>query len=222
MYPDVEFVARGVGVQQLTHASYEQAMSRVIPAALDLAAQPGLDAIMVIGTSLTFYRGAAFNDELISKISSMTGLPTSTMSSAVADGLRAVGGRRIIVATAYGDEVNGYLRGFLTEVGFEVLALRGFGLHGFADPHSKTEDEIVDLSRQVRKEASDADALLISCGGLKTLHLTRGLEDELGIPVVSSMPVGFWTAVRLAGASGHLAQRGRLFEQSKVPAAVAT
>ncbi len=32
------------------------------------------------------------------------------------------------------------------ESGFEVLALRGFGLFGFGEPGSKTEKEIIELS----------------------------------------------------------------------------
>src|SRR5450830_1963446 len=126
LYPGIRFIPRGVGVQFLTHSGYEVAMARVLPAAEDLARQ-GVDAIMVIGTSLTFYRGAAFNAQLIEKIRAATGLPVSTMSSAVVDGLRTVGAQRLAVSTAYNDEVNGYLRNFLTDSGFDVLALEGFG-----------------------------------------------------------------------------------------------
>jgi arylmalonate decarboxylase len=214
MYPGIRFIPRGVGVKLLTHAGYEVAMARVLPAAEDLARQ-GVAAIMVIGTSLTFYRGADFNAELIEKIRAATGLPVSTMSTAVVDGLRAVGAQRLAVSTAYNDEVNGYLRDFLTDSGFDVLALEGFGFNGFADPHVVTEDAIIALSNKVCDEAPEADGLLISCGGLRTLGVAKPLEERRAIPVVSSMPVGFWAAMRLVGQSGHVSGYGRLFEQSK-------
>src|ERR1700688_1983296 len=51
MYPGVTFVARGVGVRALTPEGYEPAMAAILPAAEHLARQ-GVDAIMVIGTSL--------------------------------------------------------------------------------------------------------------------------------------------------------------------------
>jgi len=213
MYPGVRFVPRGVGVERLTHAGYEAAMARVLPAAEALARE-GVDAVMVIGTSLTFYRGARFNAELIDKIKAATGLPASTMSTAVIDGLRAVGARRLAVATAYNAEVNGYLRDFLVDSGFAVLALEGFGFNGFADPHVVTEDAIIALSDKVCAAAPGADALLISCGGLRTLGVAAPLEARHAIPVVSSMPAGFWAAVRLVGGSGHVAGHGRLFAQS--------
>src|SRR2546425_2876365 len=87
MYPGVRFVPRGVGVRALTPEGYDSAWEGILPAA-EYLAQQGVDAIMVIGTSLTFYRGADFHDQLLEKLRAATGLPVSTMSQAVVDGLR--------------------------------------------------------------------------------------------------------------------------------------
>lgn len=212
MYPGMRFIAKGVGVRSLTPAGYEQANRGVLPAAKELARQ-GVDAIMVIGTSLTFYRGAAFNAEIIDQIRAATGLPVGTMSSAIVEGLRAVGARRLAVATAYADEVNDLLRTFLQQSGFEVLSLEGFGHTDFFGPHAVSEASIVDLSGKVRAAAPDADALLISCGGLRTLNVTAPIEASAGIPVVSSMPASFWSAMRLVGQDARLAGHGRLLAE---------
>jgi arylmalonate decarboxylase len=53
MYPGVRFLPRGVGVRALTPEGYDSAWEGILPAAEYLAEQ-GVDAIMVIGTSLTF------------------------------------------------------------------------------------------------------------------------------------------------------------------------
>ena len=213
MYPDAQFVARGVGVRGLTEAGYDAAVDNIVPAARSLA-ERGVAAIMVIGTSLTFYRGAEFHDRLLADVHAATGLPASTMSQAIVDGLREVGARRIAVATAYADDVNKRLVDFLAANGFEVLALRGFGLVGFGDPGQKSEADIIALGRDVCAEAAGAEGLLISCGGLRTLGVAKPLEEGLGIPVVSSTQAAFWAAMRLAGASGHVAGRGRLLEDA--------
>src|SRR5215470_10399574 len=112
MYPGVRFVARGVGVRSLTPTGYDSAWEGILPAAEHLAGL-GVDAVMVIGTSLTFYRGADAHEELMAKLRAATGLPVSTMSQAVVEGLRSFGARRIAVATAYADEVNNRLQAFL-------------------------------------------------------------------------------------------------------------
>jgi arylmalonate decarboxylase len=221
MYPGVRFIARGVGVRSLTPAGYDSAWDGILPAAEDLAKQ-GVDAIMVIGTSLTFYRGHDAHTELLATLRARTGLPVSTMSAAVVDGLRAVGGQRIAVATAYADEVNNRLRDFLVASGFDVLVLEGFGLFGFGDAEKRSESEIIALSEKVCRQAPDADALLISCGGLRTLALAAPIEKRQGIPVVSSMPVSFWAAMRLAGEDGQVAGHGQLLAQANAPPAQAT
>ena len=148
MYPGMRFVARGVGVRRLTPEGYDSAFEAILPAAEQLAGQ-GVDAIMVIGTSLTFYRGHAAHERLLDKLRTTTGLPASTMSQAVVDGLKHFGARRIAVATAYADDVNNRLKGFLEAQGFDVLALEGFGLFGFGEPSQKSEADIVALGGRV-------------------------------------------------------------------------
>src|SRR5215813_12409683 len=212
MYPGVRFVARGVGVRSLTPIGYDSAWEGILPAAEQLAAL-GVDAIMVIGTSLTFYRGAEAHAELMAKLRGTTGLPVSSMSQAVVDGLRSFGARRIAVATAYAEDVNNRLEAFLAAHGFEVLALKGFGLFGFGEPHTKSEADIIALGSEVCATPA-AEGLLISCGGLRTLAVAKPLEARHGIPVVASTQAAFWAALRLVGESGHVAGRGRLLEQA--------
>jgi arylmalonate decarboxylase len=172
---------------------------------------------MVIGTSLTFYRGADLHAQLLDKLRATTGLPVSTMSQAVVDGLKSFGARHIVVATAYADEVNNRLKAFLTANGFDVLALEGFGLFGFGEPGNKSEADIIALGSKVCTRAPQAEGLLISCGGLRTLGVAEPLEARHGIPVVSSTQAAFWAALRLVGASGHVAGRGRLLEEAAAP-----
>ena len=213
MYPDVTFIPRGVGVRALTPEGYDAAWNGIVPAARELA-RLGVDAIMVIGTSLTFYRGYDAHQQLLETLRRETGLPVSTMSEAVVEGLRSVGGQRVAVATAYSDLVNERLADFLTRSGFEVAALKGFGLTGFGDAGAKTEQDIIDLSGEAIGEARAADAVLISCGGLMTLGCAVPIEHRHGLPVVTSTQSAFWKALRLAGDSGHVEGRGRMLGQS--------
>ena len=53
MYPGLPFIAKGIALQSLSAAGYDEAIERVVPAAQSLA-QRGAAAIMVIGTTLTF------------------------------------------------------------------------------------------------------------------------------------------------------------------------
>jgi arylmalonate decarboxylase len=172
---------------------------------------------MVIGTSLTFYRGPEAHDRLLERLRAATGLPVSTMSQAILDGLREVGAKRVAVATAYTDVVNRRLKELLAAAGVETLSLECFDIKEFGGPSKKSEADIIALSEQAVADGPGAEGILISCGGLRTLGVAKPLEDRCGLPVVSSTQAAFWVAMRLVGESGHVAGRGRLLEQASAP-----
>lgn len=214
LYPEVRFVARGLGLGQLTPEGYASVIDRVDELSRELAAE-GAAAVALMGTSLSFFRGAAFNAQLARTIHEATGLPSTTMSNGVVEGLRAVGARRVAVGTAYNDVVNERLRQFLTDSGFDVLSLEGLGLVTVGDPGKVDSEGLIALGRHAFAQAPGAEALLISCGGLRTLDVTVPLEEACGVPVVSSTPAAFWSAVRLVGHSGRVAGYGQLLEGAR-------
>jgi arylmalonate decarboxylase len=221
MYPDVEFVPHGTGVGSLTPAGYDQAADKIVPAADNLYKQ-GVDAIMLMGTSLTFYRGPQFNEDLQNEVRKRTGLPVSSMSTAIIEGLREVGATKVAVSTAYTKVVNDKLEELLRFHGFDVRALECFGITDFGGGATgKSEQEIIDLTAKAHDKAPDADALLISCGGLRTLNVAKPLEEQRVLPVVSSTPASFWVAMRLVGESGRLSGYGRMLENATAPARAA-
>jgi arylmalonate decarboxylase len=131
LYPSgIKFIAEPATVSALEESAYARAMELVVPAAVKLKAA-GAGAICVRGTSLTFFRGASFNTQLIETIRGETGLPTTTLSTGIVEGLRKVGAKRISVCTAYDERVNERLSHFLFESGFVVEVLEGLQIVEF-------------------------------------------------------------------------------------------
>src|SRR5690349_8065754 len=165
-----------------------------------------------MGTSLTFYKGAAFNRELIERVHQATGLPTTSMSSGIVDGLKVAGANRVAVATAYTDVVNATLERFLKESGFEVVSIQGLNL--IRATNAVTQERLFDFSAGVFAAAPQADTLLISCGGLKTIDLLVPLETKCKVPVVSSTPHALMNAVRLVGVNPRTAGYGSVLAKA--------
>jgi arylmalonate decarboxylase len=202
MYPSgIRFLAIGVGLPSMTPAGYDSVIDKLVPSALQLA-KDGANAISIMGTSLTFYKGAAFNQQLQDSIKKATGLPVTTMSNGIVEGLRAAGAKRVAVATAYTDEVTDRLKIFLHESGFEVVKAKGLGI--LLNVPQSAQDGLLDFSAGVKESAPNADSLLISCGALKTLDIIVPLEKLCSVPVVSSQPHGLWNGVKLLGLSGRV------------------
>jgi len=212
LYGDrIRFTARGLGLGEISTRGYTEVIDSVIEKALALAAE-GVSAVSLMGTSLSFFRGAAFNRQLQQDMARATGLPCSTMSDAIVGGLRSLGVRRVAVATAYIDEVNVHLRRYLEDSDFEPLALQGLSIADVKAVGEVPTAVLVDLCSRVFDASPGADGILISCGGLVTLDAVREVEARYGVPVVSSSPAGFRDLVRCAGLDPRSPGNGRLFD----------
>ncbi len=199
LYGDcLRFVGAGLALEQMSELGYDAVIGRVAELSRALLAR-GAQAIALMGTSLSFYRGAEFNRALGRTMREASGVPATTMSDAVVDALRAIGARRLAVATAYRDDVNERLAEFLTASGFEVIAIESMGLLGVEQVLAVQQSDLLALGMRAAAAAPGAQALLISCGGLRTLALTEPLQRKIGKPVVSSAVAGAWAAARLLG-----------------------
>lgn len=204
------FIARGVGIPAVSPEGFDSVIDAVLDRAQALR-RDGAQVISLMGTSISFYRGPAYTDGLRQAMAQATGLPCTTMSHAIVDALRALGIRRVAVATSYIDALNERLVAYLGAAGFEVSAIRGLQMTGVEAMGEVSTRTLVDLSTEVYRQDETADGIFISCGGLLTLEAIRQLEDRLGVPVTASSPAGFWDVVRLGGWDARAPGCGRLF-----------
>ena len=194
----VEFIGNGVGLPGgMTLQGYEEAVPRILPRAIELA-QKGANVVSVFGSSITFYKGAKFHDDLITQVEKATGRKATTQSNGLLDGLRTANARRVAIATAYTDEVTERLKIFLQEYGFDVTAAKGLGFTQIPEG-AATRNILVKLATDAYAASRKADAVVISCGALKTIDVIVPVEDVVKVPVVSSTPHGLWHGVKLLG-----------------------
>jgi arylmalonate decarboxylase len=211
MFPDVDFLVEGLGVAGMTEAGYAGAVTR-LEAACALLARRGAEAILLFGTSMSFFRGPTFNGELEERMKEASRLPCATLTSAMVAALRSLSARRLAVATAYTGEVNGMFASYFTGEGFLIDSIAGLDIVSLQDAEQARPARIATLARQIRAQAPRAEAVVISCAGLSTHEICAGLEDEFAVPVVSSAMVGAWAGVRLTGRSGLAPGFGRLYQ----------
>jgi arylmalonate decarboxylase len=214
LYPrGVRFIGNGVGLPGgMTVAGYDEAIPRVLPRAVDLAKE-GAGVISVFGSSLTFYKGAKFHEDLIRQVARATGRPATTQSNGLVDGLRTANARRVAVATAYTDAVTERLKIFLQESGFEVTFAKGLGYERIPEG-AATHEILFKLSTDVYANSKKADALVVSCGALKTLDLIVPVESVIKVPVVSSTPHGLWNGVKMLGVDARVQGYGMVMAKT--------
>ena len=207
-----EFIAQGLGLPEISTRGYDEVIDAVAAKSASLEKR-GVEAISLMGTSLSFYRGARFADQIVQEMALHTGLPCTSMSHAIVRGLGEMGLRRVAVATAYIDDVNGRLIRFLAEHGITASVIEGLSITGVCEVGKVTTKTLVELCERVWAKARRAEGILISCGGLLTLETSSIIEKRLGVPVVSSSPAGFWDLMRVGGQASVASGRGALFER---------
>lgn len=186
-----EFDVEGLGIDEMTAQDFDAAAERIALAARALG-ERGAHAVALLGTSLSFFRGAAFNDALERSMRDAARCPAVTATSAVVGALRAHGAKRVAVGTAYDEDMNARLAGYLDSAGFEVAALAGMNIRKVREAMAVADDAIVQLAE--RAWTQRADALLLSCGAFATGHLLAPLAARLGAPVVSTTPAALAAA----------------------------
>jgi maleate isomerase len=136
--------------------------------------------------------------------------PTSLISGVIR-GLRAVGARRIVIATPYLDEINEREAVYLEKAGFEVLAITGLNLERDSDMVRVSPDYIAEFALSLDRR--DADAIFVSCGALRTLDVVGRIEQQAGKPVIASNQAMIWDTLRLAGIGDRISGHGRLLTE---------
>ncbi|EBA18478.1 Asp/Glu/hydantoin racemase [Roseobacter sp. SK209-2-6] len=135
--------------------------------------------------------------------------PTSLIAAVIA-ALRAIGARRIAVATPYLEEINRREVQYLENAGFHVTGIRGLQLEKDSDMIRVSPEYLAEFAGQ--SDTPDSDALFISCGALRSLEIVDRLEQRLGKPVICSNQAMMWHVLRLAGISDRIEGYGQLLQ----------
>jgi maleate cis-trans isomerase len=200
-------------IERVTVADLENMMSQVDRAAREVASAK-VNVIAQCGTPGIFIRGHGYDREVIDRIQELTGIQATTMMTSVVESLRRLGARRLAVATAYTDDLNELLRTFLEASGFEVLSMTGLGLVRNVDIAEQPPEVAYRIGKRAFNEAPGADALFISCGGLRTFEAIEPLEGDFGRPVTSSSLATFWNCLRMSGVGTPITGFGTLLTLS--------
>jgi maleate isomerase len=139
--------------------------------------------------------------------------------TAMVDAMHALGLRRIAVGTIYTDSVNAKLREYLERSGFEVVSMKGLQISTPSEVIYLEAAHAYRLGREVAAEGS-ADGILISCGGFRTFEMIPALEQDAGIPVVTSNQATLWKALRMAGIRDDIPGLGRLLQEARADSPV--
>jgi len=136
----------------------------------------------------------------------------TTLVTGVLDALEELNAKKIVLGTPYIDEVNTAEAKFLYEKGINLIDVQGLGL--------ATGMEMGRVLPQYWKEFAceidtpDADAIFLSCSGIRALEAVEEIEKIVNKPVITSNQAQMWSCLRRVGIQDDIKGFGQIFKQS--------
>jgi len=185
-------------------------MADSVEEAASLLADARVDIIAFACTAGSLIGGKGYDQKIVNRIEQATGLPATTITTAVIAGLRALGIKRLILVTPYKEPITQKEKDFLEEEGFQVLSYRGLGLDDTYQQYETDPHRWYELVKEMHQPLSDGS--FISCGGIRAVDIIGQLETELGKPVITSNQALVWHCLRMMGIQKPMEGYGHLLQ----------
>lgn len=143
------------------------------------------DVVVFACTSAGTLRGNAWEEGLIARIGERTAARAISVAAAVRAAITARGARRIGVLTPYAQQINDKIRSSLEQEGLEVAAVHGMGITANTEIGAVRPERIAKFALETVQDG-DLDLLFISCTNFRALEAREQIEQELGLPVITS------------------------------------
>lgn len=127
----------------------------------------------------------------------------------VIDALNELEARTIVLGTPYLDEINTVEAEYLSKMGFGVLDVQGLNLDTGVEFGKVTPEFWKTFAIEIDQPA--ADAIFLSCSGIRALEVVEEIEAATGKPVITSNQAQFWSCLRQAGIKDRLKGFGQIF-----------
>jgi maleate cis-trans isomerase len=180
-----------------------------------LLATANPDVITYEATAAGFVLGVEGEQALIKEIEEKTGIKTTTGASSVAESLKFLGIRKVIVYAATPEEVTEFTVRYLTDKGFDVCDRESVSFGHASEGFRMSPWEIYSEVMKFYRRCPNVDGIFISGGCFRTLEMIETLERDAGLPVVTTVPANMWNCLRIVGVKDPVCGFGQLLEKAR-------
>ncbi len=208
--PDgIRIEGRALNVGKYTDEEFHRAEEAFLHCVHDLA-RHALDFLMVTGELFLSYKGPGSDRQILDLVKKITPTPASTVLTAVVRGCRALGLKRVVMATPFPEDQDQRLIRFLAHDGIEVVAFRGLGCPNSEVIWALPSETGYDLAASLLREHPDVDGVYMPCNKWRIISVIDRIEKESGKPVVTNTQAWVWEALRAMGMTNPVPGYGRL------------
>jgi maleate isomerase len=178
----------------------------------EILAVSEVDAISYIGTAACYVWGVEGDKALIREIEEKTGIKTTTGGTAVVEAFEALKIKKILLYSPYNEELAAISVKFLEDQGLTVADQFHLNIEDNTAIRRISPLEIYSSIMKQHRRCPEADGIFISGGCLRTLEIIATLEEDTGLPLVTTTPANVWKLLQLTGVKDPIYGFGKLLE----------
>ena len=204
--PEVSITNEGLGLLQNSYHDLEGKTDEVAARAADFVRRNQVQGLIVTGGFVTL-----FNPGLEGKVAEAVQIPVTSAVSSVTTALRALSATRVMLVTPFTADMNAHIEKHLANLGFTVFP---------GPPYDKTRkpgagveispDELFGRVEASYRQNPTTEAIYFQGATLDPLPIIQRLEDNLGVPVVSSNTAMIWNILSKLGLQLSIKGYGKL------------
>ncbi len=211
--PDgVIVVPAALNVRKLVAEQLDRVLEGYQTAVEDLVYEE-VDVIVLGGSPPVTMKGYGFERQFVERAQRISTAPVVALIRCEVEALQAVGARRIAVGAPYTQALTDKFAAYFREAGFDVVATRCLGVERNVEIAKLPQHASYRLARELFQEASDVDAIHLTCPRWPTLVNLDLLEQDLGLSVTSSSQSVIYGTLRRLNIRDEIVGFGSLLEK---------
>jgi maleate cis-trans isomerase len=171
----------------------------------------GVDVVLLADMVTTFIMEPGWNESRTAQVTATTGIACASAWSAMRDALAALGVRRFSLGTPYPAALHALAPPFFAAAGYRLSGHATLDIAAMRAVPEVRPERLASFVRALPRQ--DAQAVVLLATDLPSFAVLDSLEQELGIPVLSSNQALLWRALRLAGNPARIPGLGRLLRE---------
>ncbi len=212
--PEVLLTNEGLGLLQNSYHDLEGKRDEIAARAADFVKRNQVQGLLVTGGFVTL-----FNPGLEAKVAEAVKIPVTSAVPSVTAALRALSAKKVMLVTPFTADMNAHIEKHLTDLGLTVFP--GPPYDKARKPGAGVEISPDELFRRVEasyKRNPTTQAIYFQGATLDPLPIIQRLEDNLGIPVVSSNTAMLWNILSKLAVKFSIKSYGQLLSSWPAPA----
>jgi maleate isomerase len=194
-------------ISTLDKQSVDQFSIEAFLEAAELIADANVDLIIWGGTSGSWL-GPDYDRKICDSIADEFGIPAMTSTLAILEAFSYLGATRYGLVVPYIESHTRKIIETYERLGLTCVSEHHLGLLGNHDLDLVPDDCF--RSQLMAAAHADAETLAVVCTGVPTARLIASLEPELGVPIIDSIAVTMWKALRMLGIRPELPTWGSI------------